>query len=257
MPRPISGKQLGKLGRRLAQPVPISDADYEMLTRVAEAYQAVLDKVEERLQQLGFEATTRVKTTGTLVEKLRRTPQLPLGSIHDVAGARIVIDGGRWEQDQAAGRIMAAFADCPKPPEPIDRRKQPSYGYRAFHVIVFEDSTPVEIQIRTKLQDTWAQISEKLGDLWGRGLRYGLGPDIPDEPAGLPGQEGTTRLDVVNRMAALADTIADFESQELHLANMMSRLRDLQVEVANVRAGTQTLLDTVLKSWGALGGGTQ
>ena len=264
MPRPISGNQLGKLGRRLAQPGPISDEDYEMLARVAEAYQAVLDKVEERLGQLGYEATTRVKTTGTLVDKLRRTPQLPLGSIHDVAGARIVIDGGRWEQDQVAERIMAAFADCPKPPEPIDRRERPSYGYRAFHVIVFEDSTPVEIQIRTKLQDTWAQISEKLGDMWGRGLRYGQGPDKPDAPAGLPGQEGTTRRDVVNSMTPLADAIASLEVRELQVAQiepqvarMMNDLRNLQAGVVMAKSKTQTALDTVLKSWEAPTGGTQ
>ena len=228
-----------------------------MLARVAEAYQAVLDKVEERLRQLGFEATTRVKTTGTLVDKLRRTPQLPLGSIHDVAGARIVIDGGRREQDQVAERIMAAFADCPKPPEPIDRRERPSYGYRAYHVIVFEDSTPVEIQIRTKLQDTWAQISEKLGDLWGRGLRYGLGPDMPDAPAALGGQGGATRRDVVNSMAPLADAIADFESRELQVAKVASDLQNLQAEVAKAKSTTQTALDRVLMSLEAPTGGTQ
>jgi ppGpp synthetase/RelA/SpoT-type nucleotidyltranferase len=83
---------------------------------VAEAYQAVLDKVEEKLQGLGYQATTRVKTTGTLIDKLRRSPHLKLKSIRDVAGARIVIDGGRWEQDQVAKRIMEVFADCPKLP---------------------------------------------------------------------------------------------------------------------------------------------
>src|SRR6516165_3405873 len=165
MSRPISGKKLAKLGRRLAAPGPISDDDYAMLGHVAEIYQAVLDKVEERLQRLGYQATTRVKTTGTLVDKLRRPPQLPLGSIHDVAGARIVMDGGRREQDQIVERIVAAFSDCPKPPLKIDRRERPNHGYRAVHVIVFEDSTPVEIQVRTKMQDTWAQITEKLGDI--------------------------------------------------------------------------------------------
>ena len=44
---------------------------------------------------------------------------------------------------------------------PIDRRKNPTYGYRAVHVIVYWDGIPVEIQIRTELQDTWAQIVER------------------------------------------------------------------------------------------------
>lgn len=119
----ISGTQLNKLGDRLASPEPISDADYALLGQVAEGYQAVLDKVEEKLQGLGYQATTRVKTTGTLVDKLRRSPHLKLKTIHDVAGARIVIDGGRWEQDQVVERIMEAFANCPKAPELIDRRE--------------------------------------------------------------------------------------------------------------------------------------
>ena len=67
MPPKISGTQLNKLGDRLASPGPISDDDYAMLGLVAQMYQAVLDKVEEKLQGLGYQATTRVKTTGTLV----------------------------------------------------------------------------------------------------------------------------------------------------------------------------------------------
>jgi hypothetical protein len=46
-------------------------------------------------------------------------------------------------------------------------------------VIVQYGGIPVEIQIRTELQDSWAQIVERLGDQWGRGLRYGAGPEMP------------------------------------------------------------------------------
>jgi hypothetical protein len=85
VPLSISGSQLNKLGKRLASPEPISDHDYAMLAQVAEHYQAILDKVEEQLRRLGFQATTRVKTTGTLIDKLRRSPHLPLKTIHDSA----------------------------------------------------------------------------------------------------------------------------------------------------------------------------
>jgi hypothetical protein len=133
MPRPISGNQLDKLGKRLAQPGPISDEDYELLARVAQVYQAVADRVQERLRSLGFEPTTRgFKSTGTLVDKLRRT-HLSLKDIQDLAGARIVIDGERLDQDRAVERIMRASQGCPKLPLLIDRRERPSYGYRAVH----------------------------------------------------------------------------------------------------------------------------
>lgn len=80
MPRSISRTQLDKLGRKLARDEPISDDDYRLLQLAAGMYQAELDAVEERLRHLGFQASTRVKTTGTLVDKLRRT-NLSLASI--------------------------------------------------------------------------------------------------------------------------------------------------------------------------------
>lgn len=249
MPLSISGRQLNKLGDRLASPEPISDDDYAMLGQVAEAYQAVLDKVEERLQSLGYQATTRVKTTGTLVDKLRRPPYLKLKSIRDVAGARIVIDGGRWEQDQVAERIKEAFADCPKAPELIDRREKPSYGYRAVHVVVYEDGTPVEIQIRTKLQDTWAQITEKLGDAWGRGLRYGLGPEQPDLPVVFQGDEDVvTRGEVMEVVAELAKIIDTVEAAQFRIDQVAA---PLDAQRQQMQALTERLLDGVRNLGGA------
>jgi hypothetical protein len=267
--RPISGNQLDKLGRRLALPGPISDEDYELLSRVADAYQDVADRVEQRLRDLGLNATTRVKTTGTLVDKLRRTPQLSLKNIHDVAGARIVIDGGRREQDQVVERIMRAFESCPKPPERIDRREVPSHGYRAVHVIVYEDSTPTEIQVRTKLQDTWAQITEKLGDLWGRGLRYGNSPNQPDLDAGFG--SSLTRGEVIATLISVSDSIAQVEIASVEEAKIRERLLSLEpaaraglaenLDLLKERlvARQQTLqaaLDTLLREIDGLGGGS-
>ncbi len=217
VPPLISGNQLRKLGERLARDDRISEDDYNLLERVAGVYQATLDEVDERLRRVGFQATTRVKTTGTLVEKLRRDSTLKLNQVHDLAGARIVVDGPR-EQDQAVERIKMEFESCPKACTVKDRRQAPSFGYRAVHVIVFPEGVPVEIQVRTALQDAWAQIVEKLGDRWGRGIRYGAGPDRPDEAADEAAAAdvgfaaGLTRSQVVDGMMELADRMATFES---------------------------------------------
>jgi hypothetical protein len=259
MPRPISGNQLNKLGKRLADEGPISDEDYELLGQVAEFYQAVTDTVQERLRNLGFEPTTRgFKSTGTLIDKLRRTG-ISLKDIQDLGGARIVIDGRRLDQDHAVERIMEAFANCPKAPVKIDRREQPSYGYRAVHVIVFEDHTPMEIQIRTKLQDTWAQISEKLGDMWGRGHRYGDSPDQPDAPA-FPGSS-STRSALIGQLLIISDTIDRLETSETTLSEFREQMLELDVasrgdtleqvdrvagEVATAKAELQDALDRLL-----------
>lgn len=57
-----------------------------------------------------------------------------------------------------------------------DRREDPSHGYRAVHIIVRTLDMAVEIQVRTQLQDLWAQLSERLSDLLHPGLKYGVGP---------------------------------------------------------------------------------
>lgn len=138
--------------------------------------------MQTRLRELGYAPTSRTKTTQVLVEKLRRE-QTRIRAVHDIAGARIVEDCSRDQQDEIAGRIVAAFNVAgERAPIVKDRRTTPSYGYRAVHVIVHVDGLPLEIQIRTHLQDMWAQIVESLGDRWGRGIRYGEGPPDPDQP---------------------------------------------------------------------------
>jgi ppGpp synthetase/RelA/SpoT-type nucleotidyltranferase len=247
MPLSMSGRQINKLGERLASPGPISDDDYALLARVVNDYQVVLDQVESKLRGLGMQATTRVKTTGTLIDKLRRQPDLPLSAIRDIAGARIVIDGGRWEQDQVTDRIIEEFASCPKAPRLIDRRKQPSHGYRAVHVVVFEEGTPVEVQIRTKIQDTWAQITEKLGDAWGRGLRYGLGPDQADLRVDPANPDSVTRGKVIETLASVSETVAQIEEAEYKIAK-------LSITLAGSKDTAQTQMDKLLASVSKLGG---
>ncbi|MBC5801001.1 MAG: hypothetical protein GIW94_13680 [Candidatus Eremiobacteraeota bacterium] len=56
-----------------------------------------------------------------------------------------------------------------------DRRRKPQHGYRAIHIIVHEGRCPIEIQLRTKLQNGWVQYSEKLADMHGNELKYGQG----------------------------------------------------------------------------------
>lgn len=112
------------------------------------------------------------------------------------------------------------FTTCAKPPIVKDRRTTPSHGYRAAHVIVFPEDIPVEIQIRTTSQDKWAQIAESLGDRWGRGLRYGAGPDEPDSPAEAPFGPSLTRAQAVELWTRMSDQIDLVEQLDLELGNL-------------------------------------
>ena len=214
MPLPISRSALDRLGVRLAASDDISDDDYDLLLQVLNAYQAALAEAQERLIALGYAPTTRTKTTTVLIEKLRREQGMKLKGVQDIAGARIVADCSRTEQDEIARRIVDEFEDGARPPKMKDRRAEPTAGYRAVHVIVTVQDVPVEIQVRTWRQDQWAQIAEALGDKWGRGLRYGLGPDDPGQPAFDDFATEFSRQDLWDMIQTLSETIAAVE--ELH-----------------------------------------
>jgi len=219
MALPISRNQLDRLGERLAASDTPSEDDQALLLQVLRAYEDALRTVRVHLLGLGFTVTGRLKTIGTLVDKLRREPGMRLKSVQDVAGLRIVVPGTRRDQDEVVARVVAAFAAEAKPPVVRDRRILPSSGYRAVHVVVFESRLPVEVQVRTKQQDLWAQVFERLGDRWGRTIRYGGFPDEPDMIA-LEGDPPVTRRQVVQRMQRLSGEIDRFERVKLAMLDV-------------------------------------
>lgn len=221
-PLPISRSALDKLGDRLAASEQISDDDYDLLLRVLTAYQAALNETQERLVALGYAPTTRTKTTSVLIEKLRRETGMKLKGVQDIAGARIVADCSRDEQDEIVRRIVAEFADSARPPKVKDRRTEPSAGYRAVHVVVTVQDVPVEIQVRTWRQDQWAQIVESLGDKWGRGLRYGAEPDDPNRV--VIDETDVTRREMWQLIQVLSDSIARIEHVEQTIRQIDARV---------------------------------
>ena len=92
--------------------------------------------------------------------------------MQDVVGLRLVSNLVLVQQDRLTRDLRALFPAS----RIVDRRKRPSHGYRAVHLIVDLNGIPVEIQIRTHYQHLWADITERLADAWGRGIRYGRPP---------------------------------------------------------------------------------
>jgi ppGpp synthetase/RelA/SpoT-type nucleotidyltranferase len=166
------------------------------------AYGPVLASSVDRVSQtVGFVPSSRVKTTSTILEKLRRNGGHTLSSIHDLAGMRLVVSGGRTEQDRVAEQIREPFLDGARPPRTIDRRLQPVEGYRASHVIIYPDGYPIEVQVRTEWRHLWAEWFERLADQYGRGIRYG-------DP---PSSGGENAQEIVDQLIKLADQIAETE----------------------------------------------
>jgi ppGpp synthetase/RelA/SpoT-type nucleotidyltranferase len=132
-----------------------------------EAYEMVAGAIRN---QLGLEPTGRpAKSTTSIAEKLRRE-SIRLTQIQDIAGCRLIVPDIS-EQDRLVAFIVKLFSDCTV----VDRRENPSHGYRAVHIIVTIEKKTVEIQVRTALQQEWAEVSEKLADLIDPAIKYGHG----------------------------------------------------------------------------------
>lgn len=181
-----SKTQLDKLGDRL-RAGSRNEADLRELDEYRRSFRPAYDWAIGTLQDVRIEKTGRpAKTPGAIIEKLRRQP-IRLTQIQDIAGYRLVCNDAP-DQDLIVSVIASRF-----PKHQIDdRRKKPSHGYRAVHVIVTaEGGKFVEIQVRTRAQHRWAELSEKLSDLYDPAIKYGGGPVLAQE--GLASYSETVR----------------------------------------------------------------
>jgi hypothetical protein len=226
----MTTSQIDKLGDRLRKAESISNGDLTMLQAVRAAHDDVMASITVALGSIvvdreNLRPTSRLKTVGTILEKLRRE-RTRLSTMQDIAGVRLVVDGGRSGQDRVVQAIQERFPGA----KVVDRRETPSHGYRAVHVLVRESNCTVEVQVRTFYQDFWAQLFESLGDSWGRQIRYG---DPPDDPGKLltPGSE-VTRREAVSHVLDVSEDIDGLEIAEefLELVETTEVLGDLPAD---------------------------
>ena len=168
---PISKTQIDRLGDRLKSG-PHTESDLRLLDEYrwsfGEAYKIVIQTIRQR----GESPTGRLaKSTLSIVEKLRRE-SIRLSQMQDIAGCRVVV-ADVVQQEQFVASIKSDFPEA----SVIDRRDNPSYGYRAVHIIAEVFGKPTEIQVRSFLQHQWAELSEKSSDVIDSAIKYGGGPD--------------------------------------------------------------------------------
>lgn len=169
----LSKTQVDRLGDRLRKGAH-SERDLRLLDdyrrSFGEAYESVFRTLRERLQH---HPTGRpAKSTGSIVEKLRRE-SIRLSQMQDIAGCRVVV-ADVLEQEHSVALLRTTFLGATV----IDRRENPSHGYRAVHIVPEISGMPIEIQVRTSLQHMWAELSEKSSDVVDPMIKYGGGPAL-------------------------------------------------------------------------------
>ena len=199
----MTKSQVDRLGERL-KVGKIDDADLRMLDEYRRSYAIPYLEVIGNLRNgLGIEPTGRpAKSTPSIIDKLRRE-SIRLSQIQDVAGCRILVEDING-QDIATKAISQLYPNAVV----IDRREHPSHGYRAVHVIVISVGKSIEIQVRTALQQFWAEVSEKLSDLIDPRIKYGGGPGPAQNMLAMT--SGIfARLEALERSIDLPPTAAD------------------------------------------------
>lgn len=168
--RELTKSQINRLGDRLRKG-KASDDHLRLLDlyrlSFGPASETVVDAIRSQLRLQPSVRTSKTRTS--IIDKLRRE-KTRLSQMQDIAGCRIVVNNIR-RQDDVVMRLGSVFDNT----YIDDRRDRPSHGYRAVHVIVETLGRSVEIQVRTALQDWWAQLSEKYSDLIDPAIKYGSG----------------------------------------------------------------------------------
>jgi putative GTP pyrophosphokinase len=164
--------QIDQLGARLRKG-NVSEADLRLLDAYRlsfeQAYRHVIGIIRETLK---LEPTGRpAKSTTSIVDKLKRE-SIRLTQMQDIAGCRVIVEDIE-SQEKTVAELGRVFANV----SVVDRREMPSHGYRAVHVIVKAEEKYVEVQVRTTLQHLWAELSEKLSDVYNQTIKYGGGSD--------------------------------------------------------------------------------
>ncbi|MGB5798346.1 MAG: RelA/SpoT domain-containing protein [Mycolicibacter algericus] len=137
-----------------------------------------------RTEQCIPRVSQRLKRVPRIIRKLQRTVSSPggrttLARLEDIGGVRAVLQDGN-ELERVRSRLEARWGDT------VRRRRDyiadpKDIGYRAVHIVAIRDGRPIEIQLRTRGQQQWADAAESAdARLAGRGVNL-KDSDGPDE----------------------------------------------------------------------------
>jgi putative GTP pyrophosphokinase len=116
--------------------------------------------------------TQRLKRVPTIAGKLLREPNMKLSRMADIGGVRAILPD--QETAYRIARLLRRNWTITRVRDYVGEPKDD--GYRALHLINRHRGRLIEIQLRTPLQDEWANLVEKLSRTAFPGLKFGKGP---------------------------------------------------------------------------------
>lgn len=237
MTKAFSKTQIDRLGDRLKKG-EMSEADLQMLDEYrrsfAEAFGFLVRTIRK---ELALEPTGRpAKSTSSICEKLRRE-SIRLTQIQDIAGCRLIVPDIASQET-----IVQSLKNLFEHTTIVDRRQQPSHGYRAVHVIVSCLDKVVEIQVRTSLQHLWAELSERISDVLGPAIKYGGGDEsVREVLTGFSSsiitiestQARLQNLEVQRELISLKQRISDKFRETIKLVEGLKRSKDKSNDISH------------------------
>lgn len=179
--------EINRSGELLRQvrlnPLLFSVAERQAAIQIVEdfrkGYSYPLLKVNTGLRAMVAQVTSdivvaqRLKRMPQIIHKLERFPGTNLARMEDIGGCRAVLETPD-EVNLVHQKIIRNWAiirarDYVQSPKPS--------GYRAIHLVVERDNHRIEVQLRTKRQQAWANVVEKVAASYRLPLKDEIGPD--------------------------------------------------------------------------------
>jgi ppGpp synthetase/RelA/SpoT-type nucleotidyltranferase len=175
------------------------------LSSVAANLRYHADREQGRVQGR-IEVTQRLKRLPTIIEKLERE-QGRVTQMQDVGGVRVLLPSLRHVY--ALSRRLRKTWTIIRVRDYIAEPK--SSGYRALHLIVQRNGFAIEVQLRTIMQDIWANIVEEQGRELAVGFKFGAGA-----------------ADIHAAFVVASETLARFDRGELSLEELPDALKSMR-----------------------------
>lgn len=167
------------------QPHPFGSAEVEEALRIVSEFRAAhaypMQKLRYGLRSMVRSENAqevlaqRLKRVPRIVRKLYRMGNSNLARLEDIGGCRAVLRDGP-ELERVRARVVTNWKSS-FTREPRDYISNPKpIGYRAVHFVVKRDDRAVEVQLRTRGQQQWAEAVEAADARLGLNLKDGHGP---------------------------------------------------------------------------------